>query len=585
MQIRSRIRSTIGFLVVLSSVVFLLWSVGCSEDKQTQVDELAPTVQILSPIATDFASFGIEDSIFVTLYATDESGIASVDLMCTLHNDSTVVLASNIDELDGADDQYGVWFFTEEFPNGSKGLLWATATDEVGNEGTTDTGVQVTLIIGDDIGPPSPVIVISPYPTAQAIIQTVEFDPTLTTDDISPLNAIQVRWDFEGDGLWDINADFDDPTSSAAKKVYHVYTTPDTVTVTMEAKNAYFAQAAAAFKELEIKPEGGEPNPLADFIAIPAGVYPIGVVDLNDMGSGYNGYFENELTYWSYETSGGDTTGTIGPDTLFVTISNGFNIDVNEVSNKFYFEFLNAATDSGFVAYDPYDEESFVRWEETGEILCELLGSSRIKYLNPVFGFDADQEYEHHPVTGVTYAGAVRYASFYGLRLPTEFEWEVAARGNFITTNEAASVVYAWDPNDTITGAYANFSDSGDPNELLDPTKATVPAGSYNGDFLGGSFPTEDAVGPLPGGGIGTYDQCGNVSEWVRDWYARDTYLDMITSGQTIDPQGPQGGTYRVIRGGNFGDDIDNLRVTKRSALSPHEMTPKVGFRTVHTEY
>ena len=576
MQIRSSIRSTIGFTLLLSSMTFLLWSVGCSEDEQNIVDETAPIVDIIKPIAGDFSTFSVNDSQWVVITAADPSGIEAVSLMCTFHDDSTIILAGDVEAIPDSAGFYHYHWITAAFANGSSGYLWASATDGVGNEGTTDTSIPVTVLNSDDFQPPEPAISISPYPQGRASIDNFQFDASLTTDDINSLAEILVRWDFNGDGIWDVNPDFDDPISSAAKKVYYTYAIPGTVMVALEVKNDYFPQSNTAYKELIVLPEGGDPKPPAPIIEIPAGIYPIGVVDVEDAGSGYNGYYENELTY---------NMNTVGADTMFVTITNSFNIDVNEVSNEYYVDFLDSASVEGLIAYDPYSEEQFVRWEEDGRILCELLGSSRIKYLNDNDFFDVDPDYADHPVTGVTYHGAALYATYYGLRLPTEYEWEIAARGNYIATNTDPAFIYPWVPSDQITPAYANFKESGDPFEGLDPTKSTTPIGSYNGSFIGNEFPTENAIGPLPGGGLGTYDQAGNVSEWVKDWYDRDTYLNMMIEGQTIDPQGPATGMFRVIRGGNFGDEVGSLRITKRTGLSPFEMTPKVGFRTVHTVF
>ncbi len=590
MQIRSAIRSFLGVTFLLSGVFLLLGAIGCSEDDVVSTDEVPPQVSIESPRSTSISPFSIKDSTWMLVLASDNNGIQSLEVWCTFHADSSRLITRSLSAVPDSAGYYRYHWFTEGIQNGSDGEIWARATDGVGNVASSEP-IPVTVIKTDDIKPPDADFAVSPGLTGAAEVDVFAFDPSYTTDDLETDDELTVRWDFEGDGVWDLNADWlnnPNPLYTADYTVSHVYPTPGVYPVTMEVKNSYEERTSTKVKEITVEPEGGDPKPQGEQILISAGTYPIGVLNVDHLNPGTNGYNSDEYS----DSLNIDLEPGSDPRVAQVVIGNDFNIDKYEVSNAFYVTFLNIFMLERLwpyeeewvqhIFYEPADEEPFVRWDLDGPILVELLGSSRIKFLNPIDGFFVDAEYAQHPVTGVTWEGARTFAASYGLRLPTEIEWEVVAHALHVDDVNTPEYIYPWVDHTVINGMWANYSGSGDPFESIDPSKATTEVGAYNGGFIGSSFAVEDAVGSF-----GTYDMAGNVSEWTKDWYSDTTYDILFHDNlpSPIDPQGPTIGTFRVIRGGNFADEARNVRVTRRSGLPPTEMSPKVGFRTVHTPY
>jgi formylglycine-generating enzyme required for sulfatase activity len=156
-------------------------------------------------------------------------------------------------------------------------------------------------------------------------------------------------------------------------------------------------------------------------------------------------------------------------------------------------------------------------------------------------GFRSGPEYPNHPVVGVSWRDAADYAAWCGKRLPTEAEWEYAARGG-------------------VGGLDFPNGDSLQPSD-----------GNYNKSNQGGAV----AVGSYRANGFGLHDMQGNVVEWVADFYDAEYYA----SSPTDNPQGPERGRFRVIRGGGWHSGASCNKVYYRNALPPNWVDFGVGFR------
>lgn len=158
----------------------------------------------------------------------------------------------------------------------------------------------------------------------------------------------------------------------------------------------------------------------------------------------------------------------------------------------------------------------------------------------------ADPTYAENPVVGVDYNMAKAYCDWAGGRLPTEAEWEYAARGKKLS-------LFPW-------GDAAPSCDMANFKDCLTPADTLKVGSLAKGDS---SFKLEDMA--------------GNAWEWIFDWYAKDYYAHSETNG----PIGPLNGYYKVVRGGGYNSIADYLRGGNRHAGDPYSPYTNVGFRCV----
>ncbi len=161
-----------------------------------------------------------------------------------------------------------------------------------------------------------------------------------------------------------------------------------------------------------------------------------------------------------------------------------------------------------------------------------------------------------HPVTLVGFEDAVAYCAWLAnkiakpVRLPTEAEWERAARGGLENKR------FPW--GDTLGAESAHFL----PDATAKAEAGTAPVGSY------------------PPNGFELHDMAGNVWEWVSDWYSPDYYA----RAQYTNPRGPESGLMRIVRGGAWMNaDARYLRCAYRHKVPPDSYSYSIGFRIAYS--
>ncbi len=163
----------------------------------------------------------------------------------------------------------------------------------------------------------------------------------------------------------------------------------------------------------------------------------------------------------------------------------------------------------------------------------------------------------HHPVMRVAWQDADAYCKWVNRRLPTEAEWEKAARGNDGRTNP-------WG-NQSAGLSRANFGRTGLSGPVRDrPERLLMYPPIIDVDKY------ENSVSPY-----GLYQTMGNVAEWVSDWYSRDYYK----TAPDRNPRGPETGTQKAFRGGGWMDSTTTMRVAMRNGTDPNTKINWLGFR------
>jgi len=284
----------------------------------------------------------------------------------------------------------------------------------------------------------------------------------------------------------------------------------------------------------------------------------------------------------------GDSLGENFPSELpvhMVTVDR-FYVGRYEVTNQQYCDYLNSALAQGLITLNG----GAVCQPGSGTLYCDTSTScpySQIAYGGGVFSVctKGGRGMENDPVVMVTWYGATAYCNWRslrdgyeecydlstwacdfskrGYRLPTEAEWEYAARGS------TSGKRFPW--GDTISHAQANYHSTANFAYDVSPTRG------YHPVWNDGIEPYTAPVDSLAGNGYGLYNMAGNVWEWCNDWYS-DAYY---ATSPIDNPRGPASGSYRSRRGGGWHDTYDPslCRVSYRDGIPPETHFRSCGFR------
>lgn len=262
------------------------------------------------------------------------------------------------------------------------------------------------------------------------------------------------------------------------------------------------------------------PNPLnINYINVPGGTFAMG----SQIGEPNRNYDETQYS---------------------VTLS-AFFISKYEITNSQYAAFLNnkGIDSNGIYAAGAYPTETLIYPSDgNSDWGLHYTGGQWV----PVAG------YENHPVIYVTWFGAKEFATFVGGNLPTEAQWEYAAR---------ATTTSAFNTGACLNNTQANY-DWSHPQAGCSNTITVFPDSTQ-------------VVGNYPANAWGLHDMHGNVWEWCANWYG--TYP---TTAQT-NPTGPVTGSDRVYRGGAWGNYAQYCRSAYRGKRYPGDVSYGLGFRVV----
>lgn len=234
-----------------------------------------------------------------------------------------------------------------------------------------------------------------------------------------------------------------------------------------------------------------------------------------------------------------------GPFTMGSDEGGEFEYPVHEVSLSSYLIDAAPVTNRQFTIF----------CQGTGYITDAEVQGQALGYLNGRYGFFAGLSWRNyaspdraeHPVVLVSWNDANEYAIWAGKSLPTEAQWEKAARGTL------QGALYPWG-NSEPDGSQSPFARS---PQKLPPTS---PVKQYQPN------------------GYGVFDMVGNVWQWCADWYSDTSYQN----GAPYNPLGPDSGIYRVRRGGGWNVlQGFRLRSSNRGAMNPSASSTNLGFRCV----
>jgi len=276
-------------------------------------------------------------------------------------------------------------------------------------------------------------------------------------------------------------------------------------------------------------------------------------------------------------------------------IVDGFWMDITEVTNKQYQEFVDK---TGYITI----AEQKINWQEIKKTLpdntpqppdsilkpgslsfcCKHNNITNLEDMTQWWEWKLGANWKHpqgeessivdksnNPVVHIAYEDAQAYCKWIGRRLPTEAEWEYAARGGL------KNKIFPWGNDDKLIFKNANT------------WQGTFPTNNTKKDGFEKSAPVKS----YPVNGYGLYDMSGNVWEWTQDWYDSNYYKTLFKSKSNKNPLGPDKSNNpnvkeKSIRGGSFlchKSYCASYRVSARMGASTDTGLEHLGFRTVFT--
>ncbi|MBF0339882.1 MAG: SUMF1/EgtB/PvdO family nonheme iron enzyme [Magnetococcales bacterium] len=329
-----------------------------------------------------------------------------------------------------------------------------------------------------------------PVPTAAFTVSstsgdtstTFQFDASGSSDLQDAASDLQVRWDWEGDGTWDTGF-------SATKTASHQFTTPGTYTVKMQVKDSAGLTTIVSHSVAVTVALPTTTNSLGmTFKLIPAGTFNMGC---------------------SGPAASGEVCQSNEQPVHQVTISQPFHMQTTEVTQGQWKAVMGGANPSSFKSCGDTCPVDMVSWTDIQTFLTTLNGMSQGIY-----------------------------------RLPTEAEWEYAARAGTTTA-------WSFGDNSNISENYAWYATNS--NLMTHPVDQKLP-------------------NPW-----GLYDMHGHIWQWVSDWYSATYY----TTASVTNPVGPTSSSSRVIRGGGYAAPPGGMRSAYRTGTPPDYRDSNQSFRLV----
>lgn len=468
------------------------------------------------------------------------------------------------------------------------------ATDSSGASSEISIQLEITASGGENQAPTA--IITSPANSSAFIVgQTINFSGTGTDPEDGTIQLLNLVWTSDIDGAFEL-VGFT-ASSSQLSKGRHVITLTamdtggligtDNITIFVGDPNN--TSPHARFSVSQNTPVSGLTNNLIDITLDANASFDIDDVlsnlevrwDFDNNGTWDTNFSASKTENYSYNSGnkphkvsievrdpGGlsDVTTLIVPELLFIPAGN-FNFG-SVASGQLDEQPQLLVNLSGYYIgkYEVTNEQFAIFLSENGN---EIYYSNNMEITKLVGNkFIAIDNLENYPVMYVDWFAADAYSKWLNGRLPTEAEWEKAAKGGIYLDNAKTALNsnplrdYPWGSG--LSASYANYEIAGKP--FFGP----APVGTFNGQIINS---VQTAINASP---YNIFDMLGNAGEWVNDNY-EGNYVNTALN----DPQGPPTGSTKVIRGGMYDSQANDIRISKRFSSIPTARPYNIGFRIV----